>query len=87
MLFIVSIAFPLFLISVVTLLQTHSNPEYLGRVMAVFAMALQGGAIGWILGGVLMDTVGNFETVLITVAGGTIVVLITMVVSKEFRNA
>jgi len=87
MLFITGIAFPLWISSIRTMLQTHSKPEYLGRVMAVFTISIQAASVGWILGGVLMDTIGNFETVLVSVAGSLTIVLITMVSSKEFRNA
>ncbi|MCI0837901.1 MAG: MFS transporter, partial [Chloroflexi bacterium] len=64
-LFVTGLGFPLWVTSVVTLLQDHSKPEYLGRVMAVYAIALQGVSIGWMLGGVLMDSIGNFPTVLV----------------------
>ena len=87
MLFVTGMGFPLWVTSVRTLLQTHSKPEYLGRVMAVFAISVQGVSVGWILGGVLMDLIGNFETILVSVAGSLTIVLITMVSSKEFRNA
>ena len=87
MLFIAGLGFPMYISSLRTLLQTHSKPEYLGRVMAVFMIAIQSVSIGWILSGVLMDTIGNFETVLVAVFGGWTVVLITMISSKEFRNA
>jgi MFS family permease len=87
MLFIAGIAFPLWGSSIRTMLQTHSKPEYLGRVMAVFTISTQGIAVGWILGGVLMDTMGNFPTVLVAVFGGLATVLITMDSSKDFRNA
>ena len=87
MLFITGLGFPLWVSSIRTMLQTHSKPEYLGRVMAVFTISIQGVAAGWILGGVLMDTIGNFETVLVAVFGGLTIVLITMISSKDFRNA
>ncbi|MCH8230444.1 MAG: MFS transporter, partial [Chloroflexi bacterium] len=87
MLFITGLGFPLWISSIRTMLQTHSKPEYLGRVLAVFTISAQSISVGWILGGVLMDTIGNFETVLVAVFGGLTIVLITMVSSKEFRNA
>jgi MFS family permease len=87
MLFIMGTAFPLWGSSQRTMLQTHSKPEYLGRVMAVFTISVQGLAVGWILGGVLMDAIGNFSTVLVAVFGGLVMVLTTTIFSKEFRNA
>ena len=52
-----------------------------------YAIPVQATSIGWVLGGVLMDTIGNFETVLVSVFGGLIIVVIAMISSKEFRNA
>ena len=86
-LFVTGLGFPLWVTSVVTLLQDHSKPEYLGRVMAVYAIALQGVSIGWMLGGVLMDSIGNFPTVLVAVGGGWVIVLVAMVLSADFRRA
>ena len=87
MLFITGTAFPTWSVSIRTMMQTHSKPEYLGRVMAVFTISVQGLFVGWILGGVLMDAIGNFETILVSVFGGGTIVLITMVSSKAFRSA
>ncbi|MCH7971277.1 MAG: MFS transporter [Chloroflexi bacterium] len=86
-LFVAGMGVPTFITSVVTLLQDHSKPEYLGRVMAVYAIALQGSSAGWLLGGVLMDVIGNFPTVLVAVAGGWVIILLAMVVSRDFRRA
>ena len=66
-LFVAGIGFPLWVTPVVTLLQDHSVPEYRGRVMAVYTIPLQGVSIGWMLGGVLMDLIGNDPTVLVSV--------------------
>ena len=33
-----------------------------------------------------MDTIGNFETILVSVFGGLTIMLITMISSKEFRG-
>ena len=87
MLFITGLGFPMWTSSIRTMLQTHSKPEYIGRVVAVFAISSQGISVGWILGGALMDAIGNFETILVSVFGGLTIVLITMISSKEFRNA
>jgi MFS family permease len=86
-LFVTGLGFPLWVTSVVTLLQDHSKPEYLGRVMAVYAIALQGVSVGWMLGGVLMDSIGNFPTVLVAVGGGWVFVSIAMIASRDFRRA
>jgi hypothetical protein len=55
--------------------------------MAVYAIALQGVSVGWMLGGVLMDSIGNFPTVLVAVGGGWVFVSIAMIASRDFRRA
>lgn len=84
---IAGLGFPLWITSVVTLLQSHSAIEYRGRVMAVFTIAMQGTSIAWMLGGVSLDVLGNFPTVLICVGGGWVIVIAAFIMSKEFRNA
>ena len=78
---------PLWVTPVVTLLQDHSVPEYRGRVMAVYTIPLQGVSIGWMLGGVLMDLIGNYPTVLVSVFGGWVVGGVALVASRDFRRA
>jgi len=84
---IAGLGFPLWITSVVTLLQSHSAIEYRGRVMAVFTIAMQGTSIAWMLGGVSLDVLGNFPTVLICVGEGWVIVIAAFIMSKEFRNA
>ena len=62
-------------------------PEYRGRVMAVYTIPLQGVSIGWMLGGVLMDLIGNYPTVLVSVFGGWVVGGVALVASRDFRRA
>lgn len=81
------LGFPLWISSVVTLLQSHSANEYRGRVLAVFTIVGQGTSVAWMLGGVSLDLLGNFPTVLICVGGGWVIVLAAFIMSKEFRNA
>ena len=78
---------PLWMSSVLTLLQDHSAPEYRGRVMAVYAISLQGVSVGWMLGGFLLDQIGNFPTVLVSVGGGWAILLVSLASSKDLRNA
>lgn len=79
--------YPLWVTPVVTLLQDHSVPEYRGRVMAVYTIPLQGVSIGWMLGGVLMDLIGNYPTILVSVFGGWVVGGVAQVASRDFRRA
>jgi MFS family permease len=84
---IAGLGIPLWVTSVVTLFQSHSAIEYRGRVLAVFTITMQGGSLAWMLGGVSLDLLGNFPTVLICVGGGWVIVIAAFIMSKEFRNA
>ena len=84
---IAGLGFPLWITSVVTPLQSHSAFEYRGRVLAVFTIEGQGVSVAWMLGGVSLDLLGNFPTVLICVGGGWVIVIAAFIMSKEFRNA
>ena len=86
-LFGMGIAFPLWIAATATILQNFTAPEYRGRVMAVYAMAQQGSAVSWLLGGWLLDMIGIFPTVLVAVGGGWIVLITAMIASKELRSS
>ena len=81
LLFVTGLGFPLVITAWITLLQTHSAPEYRGRVLAVYAITMQSVSIGWILGGALLDLIGNFPTVLVSVGGGTAIMALAMIAS------
>ena len=87
LLFVTGLGFPLVITAWITLLQTHSAPEYRGRVLAVYAITMQSVSIGWILGGALLDLIGNFPTVLVSVGGGTAIMALAMIASRDFRRA
>lgn len=78
---------PLVVTSAITLLQDHSKPEYRGRVMAVWAIMLQGVALAWMLGGFLLDVIGPVPTMFVAVGVGWALVLIPFFASKDFRRA
>jgi len=86
-LFVTGLGTPLWITSVITLLQSHSKPEYLGRVLSIYAIAIQGISLGWILGGFLIDVIGNFPTVLVAAGGGWVITLIAMIASRDLRRA
>ena len=86
-LFGMGLAFPLWIAAVVTLLQNVTAPEYRGRVMAVYAIALQSISVSWLLGGWLLDVIGIFPTVLVAVVGGWTVLMTAMIASKELRSS
>jgi MFS family permease len=58
-LFMLGAGIPPWITSVSTILQTHSDKEMLGRVMAVFAMSFQVAFVGWFVGGWLGELIGN----------------------------
>jgi hypothetical protein len=81
------LAFPLWIAGGMTLLQNFTAAEYRGRVMAVFAISSQSIAISWLAGGLLLDVIGIFPTVLVAVVGGWTVLIIAMIASKELRSS
>ncbi len=80
----IGLAFPLWIAAGATLLQNFTAPEYRGRVMAVYGIALQSLSISWLLGGWLIDVIGIFPTVLVALGGGWTV---QMIASKELRSS
>ena len=86
-LFVMGLAFPLWVAPIATLLQNFTAVEFRGRVMAVNAIALQSMSLSWILGGFLLDAVGVPATGVIAVAGGGSIVLIVLVASPDLRRA
>ena len=84
---VMGIAVPLWIAAEITLLQNFSAPEYRGRVMAVYAMTLQGMSVSWLLGGWLIDVIGIFPTVLVAVGGTWTLLLPAMFASKELRSS
>ena len=81
------LGFAMVITSVITLLQDHSKPEYRGRVMAVWAIMLQGVSIAWMLGGFLLDVIGPVPTVFVAAGGSWALVLIPFFASRDFRRA
>ena len=54
--------------------------------MAVYAIAMQGVSLGWLLGGISLDVLGNFETILLVVAGSMTVILLPVLLSRDIRR-
>jgi MFS family permease len=65
-LFVMGTAVPLWVTSVVTILQTQTDRPMLGRVMAVYAMSMQVGMIGALFGAWLGQLIGNDWMLLLT---------------------
>ena len=65
-LFFMGTAIPPWATSLATLLQTQTDKNMLGRVMAVYAMSGQVGMLGWLLGGWLGEVIGNDRMLLLT---------------------
>lgn len=86
-LFVTGVGIPIWVTSVLTLLQNHTEPEYRGRVLAIYAVSMQGTALGWMFGGFLLDTIGNFPTVLVSIVGAWGIMVIAYASSKELRSA
>ena len=61
-------AIPIWASSTITLLQTQSDPQMIGRVMSVFSLSLQMMMFGWFLGAWIGTLIGNTQMILIGTA-------------------
>ncbi len=59
LLYLTAFAIPIWVSSVVTLLQTETDPKMLGRVMSLFALTMQGLFLGAMAGAWLGAQIGN----------------------------
>ena len=64
--------------------QNFTAPEYLGRVMAVWAMTSQGLAVSWLDGESLLDVIAIFPTAR---GGAWTVLVVAMLASKGLRSS
>ena len=77
LLFIFGVGGGLYLSTLATVFQTHS-PDYLrGKIMSIFALTLQLFPLGWMLGGITAQTLGN-EQALVLGNGTVMVVAMTL---------
>ncbi|MCH7594208.1 MAG: MFS transporter [Chloroflexi bacterium] len=77
LLFIFGVSAGLYLSTLSTVFQTHS-PDYLrGKIMSIYALTLQLFPLGWMIGGIAAQTLGN-EMALVLGNGGVILVAWTL---------
>lgn len=86
-LFVMGTAVPPWAVSIATILQTQSDKQMLGRVMAVYGMSIQAGMFGWFLGGWLGEIMGNEWMLLLTGGSFALLHIGLCLSSKEVRQA
>ena len=73
LLFIFGVGGGLYLSTLATVFQTHS-PDYLrGKIMSIYALTLQLFPLGWMLGGITAQTLGNEQALVL--GNGTVIVI------------
>jgi MFS family permease len=72
--------------SVITLLQTQTDPKMIGRVMSVFSLSLQSMMFGWFLGAWIGTIIGNPQMMLIGTAIYGVLNFGLILTSKELRK-
>lgn len=73
--------------ALVTMLQTMSSDEMRGRVMSIFSIAAEFGALGWLAGGALAQAIGNEEALVAAAAAGAGVTLLAFAASPVLRRS
>ena len=81
------LAFSAWMISVPVLLQTTASEEMRGRVMSLYFMVVLTHQLGWILGGVGIETIGITPTLFVGIAGGLIVAGSAIILTRAVRKA
>lgn len=73
--------------SVLTMFQQAATEKMRGRVMSLYVIAINTFPLGWLFGGAVAEWLGNEEALVISALLGTPVVVVALVLSKEFRQA
>ncbi|MDE0592107.1 MAG: MFS transporter [Dehalococcoidia bacterium] len=81
------LAFSAWMISVPVLLQTTASEEMRGRVMSLYFMVVLTHQLGWILGGVGIETIGITPTLFVGIAGGLIIAGSAIILTPAVRKA
>ena len=81
------LAFSCWMISVPVLLQTTASEEMRGRVMSLYFMVVLTHQLGWILGGVGIETIGITPTLFVGIAGGLIIAGSAIILTPAVRKA
>ena len=81
------LAFSAWMISVPVLLQTTASKEMRGRVMSLYFMVVLTHQLGWILGGIGIETIGIAPTLFLGIAGGLTVAGSAIIFTPALRKA
>ena len=85
-LFFMGTAIPPYATSAMTILQSQTEQSMLGRVMAVYAMTVQVGMLGWLLGGWLGEVIGNESMLLLTGSSFAAINYLIFLTSRKMRQ-
>jgi predicted MFS family arabinose efflux permease len=85
MMFVLGIVPPIWVSSLVTLLQVSTPKEMVGRIMSLFALAVQIAQLSWLIGTALGEVVGNPAMIAITLGVFAGMNLLALVRSPQLR--
>ncbi|MBN4064439.1 MFS transporter [Dehalococcoides mccartyi] len=81
------LGFAAWMISVPVMLQTAASEEMRGRVMSLYFMVVLTHQLGWILGGIGIETIGITPTLFVGIAGGLLIAGTTIILTPAVREA
>jgi MFS family permease len=79
-------AIPPWVTSLATILQTQTERAMIGRVMALYSMAIQIGFMGWLLGGWLGELIGNDWMLLLTGSANALLTYLIFLSHRDMRQ-
>ncbi|MBT4612343.1 MAG: MFS transporter [Gemmatimonadetes bacterium] len=85
-LFMMGTAIPPWVTSLATILQTQTERAMIGRVMALYSMAIQIGFMGWLLGGWLGELIGNDWMLLLTGSANALLTYLIFLSHRDMRQ-
>ncbi len=85
-LFVMGTAIPPWVTSLATILQTQTDRAMIGRVMALYSMAIQIGFVGWLLGGWLGELIGNDWMLLLTGSANAMFTYLVFLSHRDMRQ-
>ena len=85
-LFLAGAALPIWISSIITLLQIQTEKTMLGRVMSVYALSLEGFTLGWLVGAWVGQQIGNDWMLLASGSLNAVIHLSLIFTSPQLRR-
>jgi hypothetical protein len=86
LLFVMGISGAYWVNAVLVLFQEVSVSEVRGRVMSLYVLSMEMFPLGWLYGGAVAAWLGNEEALIISALGGTPIMVLGLVLSRQLRR-